>query len=300
LAYLTRFSLFALVIVMIGAVVFPVVVVQRAATESGRRALLQRGAAVIGLACSALLVPVVGARLYIQLDSLRFPGDPLLQSLGPLLGQTVWGHAWVLQSAATIAAAGGFTMSRSRRLRAPGTLVSLLAVLTLAITLPLSGHAVGGDASRRMLSVAADAAHVLGAGTWIGTLAIMFALVLRHPPSGDKENALERFSLVRAFSPIALACATVVALSGATSGLIHMEGLSDLATTAYGRVLAAKIALVGVVVALGYFNWKRNTPVILSDMGVAIRRGTRRELAVAIMVLLVTAALVVTPPGPEG
>jgi putative copper resistance protein D len=296
LAFVTRFALFALVIFLIGAVVFPVVVVQRAVANGERRGHFQMSAATLGLVCAVLLLPVIAMRMYLQLDALRFPGDPLTLSLGPLLGQTVWGHAWILQGIGALVAAGAFALARTHRYRAPGTIVSLVAVLLLAITLSLSGHAVGGEESRRLLTVSLDAAHVIAAGTWVGTLAVMFMLGFRSASGGDTAVVQERYSLVRSFSPVALTCAAAVALTGATTGLIHINGLGDLLTTEYGRTLSWKLLFVAVVLLLGFLNWRRNTALSLSDGGVALRRGMLAELSAVVLVLLATATLVVTPP----
>ncbi len=66
----------------------------------------------------------------------------------------------------------------------------------------------------------------------------------------------------------------------------------------YGRFLSVKVALVGLVMLLGAINWKRLTPRLGTDEGNAgMVRGASIELALARLVLLITALLIQTRAG---
>jgi putative copper export protein len=63
-----------------------------------------------------------------------------------------------------------------------------------------------------------------------------------------------------------------------------------------GVALIVELCVVLAVVALGTWNWRRQKPRMGTEAGaLALRRTARAELAVAAVVLAVTAALVSLP-----
>jgi len=230
-----------------------------------------------------VFVPIVLARLYFQLDSMRFPGEPLGQSFGPLLESTLWGKAWLVQlSGAALAA---FSFSRG----APTRTVSAALVVVVAVTFSASGHAAAAD-SYRIAAITLDAVHFLAAGAWLGTLAVL-AMSWRR-----SESLVEFAPIVRTFSPVALTCAAVLAVTGGLPALARLGSVSALFTSGYGRVLIGKLMMVAVVLACGWRNWKKNRVRITEDAGASLRTGVLWELTAAVLVVLLTAVLIVTPP----
>ena len=76
---------------------------------------------------------------------------------------------------------------------------------------------------------------------------------------------------------------------------VHLESLSALFDTGYGRLLVLKLLIVAVVMGLGAINWKRLTPE-LGEIGGrdALTRTAATETVLANVVLVVTAILVHT------
>jgi putative copper export protein len=113
---------------------------------------------------------------------------------------------------------------------------------------------------------------------------------------GGRGNAtlvtLQKYAIVRALSPMALTCAAIVVGSGLVSTSLHIDSPADLTTSDWGRTLLAKLAFVALVFAAGWRNWKRNTPLMQSDDAGQLRRGAIAELALMLLVLLVTSSLV--------
>jgi putative copper export protein len=102
---------------------------------------------------------------------------------------------------------------------------------------------------------------------------------------------------VNAYSPWALAFAATVVVTGAASAWLHLDAPAALWSTAYGRTLLVKLALLAPVLALGAYNWRRVRPALHDAAGVArLRRSAAAELAIGALVLAVTAVLVATPP----
>ena len=147
--------------------------------------------------------------------------------------------------------------------------------------------------------------HSLAGGLWIGTLLVLVvagvATLFGEPALRDRRGAIAA-EMVNAFSPLALTMGIVVVLFGLITAWRHLHVLSNLWSTPYGLTLVVKLVFVGLVFALGAFNWRRQRPTLGSDeAAVSIRRSSRWELTVAGIVLVVTAVLVsIRPPRAPG
>jgi putative copper export protein len=103
-------------------------------------------------------------------------------------------------------------------------------------------------------------------------------------------------ALVRAFSPVALLGAGTAAATGVASALFHLGAPAELWGTGYGRALLLKLALLALAAAAGFRNWRVHTPRLESDADArALRRTVAVEVAVGVLVVLVTAVLVALP-----
>ena len=141
--------------------------------------------------------------------------------------------------------------------------------------------------------------HRLMAGFWIGTLLVLvlagLGTVLRDDRSRERRGQMAA-DMVNGFSPMALACAGVLVLSGIITAWRHLTPFSSLWTTPYGWTLIVKLCLVAGVFALGAWNWKRQRPQMGTEgAAVALRRSARSELVVATCVLVATAILISLP-----
>jgi putative copper export protein len=285
LGFLIRASGIALLMAAVGSAAFTMLA-RPALGDSVRTAPLFNRVARVGMYACIALIPVALARLYTQLDAMRFPGEALTVSLNPLLATTTWGKAWVAQVA--FAAVSAAVFAASLRVRSV-VAFSSLSLTVLALTFSLSGHAAAAERFRAAV-VSADALHILTAGMWIGSLAVIVI-------SWRTLRELDAIALiVSKFSPLALASAAMLTLSGVVGTLVHVTPLASIFTFTYGRILLLKVFLVGVVIATGWFNWKRHTSRISVDEGAALHSGAVRELAAAVAVVLATAVLIGTSP----
>jgi copper transport protein len=102
--------------------------------------------------------------------------------------------------------------------------------------------------------------------------------------------------MVNAFSPAALVFAGTAAATGVISAAFQLGALSALWTSAYGRTLLLKLAVVGLVIAAGAYNWRRLRPALADSAPVErLRTSGGAELIGAAVVLLITAILVAVP-----
>jgi copper transport protein len=150
----------------------------------------------------------------------------------------------------------------------------------------LAGHA--WTAPDRAVAVVTDLVHLGAVAVWIGGI---LALLLALPPLGR----VDRMRAATRFSAVALGAVVVVALSGAVSGWQQLGALGDLTSTAYGQLLLLKIVGFLVLVGFGVANRTRLIPLLDRTVG-PLQRSLRGEVAVAALVLLVTAGLVQQPP----
>lgn len=299
LPVLVRWGWFLSLLGAIGAVAFRFLVLRPLARAPEHAAVAERaayGAWLLALGAAALSALTLLARLWIQAASLG--GEEAFEGamLRMLLTGTGWGVAWVLQAMATVAFFVGLAVARAPHGRSAGWMGAAAAALLLAAVPALSGHAASVE-SLTGLAIAADVAHVLGGGIWLGTLAVILAAGLPAAltaPDGEGPRAVA--TMVHAFSPVALVGAGVAAATGVAAALVHTAAVSDLWTTGYGRMILLKVALLGIVAALGFFNWRVIRPALGTDAATGrLRRSARAEVAMGVAVVLVTAILVALP-----
>jgi copper transport protein len=204
---------------------------------------------------------------------------------------TGFGQVWVARAVLALALAV-LAVWAARRRSNPATALLLLAS-AIAVTAPLSGHArIEGT-----LGILSDSVHIVAAGVWAGGLSFL-ALVLVEA-GGDRwslaTTAVPRFSALAVVSVIALA------VSGFVSGVLEVSSWSALWETAYGRLLLAKVVLLVPLLVLGAFNNRVSVPRFRSgaarpDDQRRFSRAVMAELALLVIVLGVTTALVAEPP----
>jgi putative copper export protein len=283
---------------LIGAVAFARLVVPAAARRGAPDAwvaIVQGGARRVGLLAAASVIAAALLRLAAQDVAMHGADGSFDASLvRSMVIDTSWGAAWLIQIAAAGVALIGLALARRGAVVA-WTLAAAGAV-GVAASAALSGHAAAVPRATA-LAVLADAAHVLGAGGWLGTLLLVTVVAL---PAALRLDAGERgpaaAAAVNAFSPIALTCAGLVALTGVASAWMHLGGVSALWGTSYGRTLLVKLAVLSLVAATAFYNWRRVRPALGDETGARrVRRSSAAELAVGALVLAVTAVLVATP-----
>ena len=284
-----RLLQFAAILALIGAAVFRGLLLPGAGlmpTVHYRVSVAIRRFAGLALLLLLLTLPL---RLWLESAALHGPELALQPTLiGNLITSLPWGQAWAAQVLAALLAAIGILTGFTPLLAS--------AALGLAFTLPFQGHANAVE-PLRALAIAADGIHVLAAGAWIGTLAVLFTTVLPTLfRDGLERGGHDTARVLERFSPLALTAAVLLAVAGTISAALHFHSLAELATTAYGRVLLIKLVLVLLVLASGWYNWQRARPHLPLHSGVrALRRGALGELLFATAALAVTAFLVALP-----
>jgi copper transport protein len=244
------------------------------ATES--YVLLSETAAAFGSSpVSPLARP---ADLSTMLQDTRY--GAVFEARGALVAVLLVGALWVFAGEA-----------RGRRVEraAPTALLALVAAYVLG-TLSYQGHAA--QAVLGPLSVLDDAVHLSAVSVWIGGLALL-ALVVGAAPRAvpDGGAAVARAALVR-FSRVASVAVVTAMASGLLRSLAELDAPGQLASSAYGRTIAVKLALLVPVLVLAARNRRL---VAGADLG-AVVRGARLELALSLAIVLAAAVLVGQAP----
>ena len=186
------------------------------------------------------------------------------------------------------------------------TLPPLLA--GVLVTMSLAGHAGTGAAAP--VGLTADVLHLGAVSVWLGGLGVLVRAVLPRRDPVELRQVLPRFSRV------AFGAVVVVVSTGLVQTWRQVGAIDALLATDYGRLLLAKVTLVVLLVAAGAVSRSivQHRLVATSALvaraegpGAArldpdlatvarLRRSVLVELAIAVAILALTAALVATSP----
>ena len=296
---IARAFLFLGLLALIGAVSFKLLVLRGARTVAIElKTRMSQRAATLGMISALGVIVIALARLYLESQMMSaMPDMPGMKgmSVQEMVMLTDWGFAFRIQLVAAIAALIGFALA-VRRVRG-GWFVATASALILAITPALGGHAAASPKFTSLM-IAADWLHVLGGASWLGGLLCVMvigvpaALTLELP-----ERWASIASLVNAFSPVALASAGVVVASGVFASWVHLEHLSALWQTTYGKILLVKLLFVAITFAIGGYNFRSVQPQLSNETGTArLRRSAAAELGTGFLILLVTGLLTGVSP----
>jgi copper transport protein len=170
--------------------------------------------------------------------------------------------------------------------------LSAAAVLGAGSALAASGHA--STAPPQWLTRPALFVHVMGVSIWAGALVPLAFLLASRTPAALA--SLRRFSKI-----MPLVVAPLIA-AGLVLAVVQVKDPGALFGTAYGRILAVKLALVFVLLTLAGINrWLLTGPAGLSDPGATrlLRRSTLIETILVAAILGVVALWRFTPPPPR-
>lgn len=293
-----RFAFYLGILALLGAAVFRLLVLgrlhrtgesQEVVGQATRRATLIAG---LGLGILLGLLPL---RLLYQ-AAVFFP-DNLLGNLFTVATGSPWAVGWWLQLVAALLVTGGLVVAGRNGARAAGWNIIAVGALLLAVVPVLSGH--GWADSPRALSGVATYLHVVAAGGWVGGLSCLLLAglpALREHGSAVAVSGPGLAGMVGAFSRVAQVAVALLLATGAVKVWIHVESLSDLWTTAWGRSLLVKDLVVAGVLALGFYNWRFVRPVLeRSPRFGLIRSPAMVELLLGVVAVAVTAYLVSQP-----
>jgi putative copper export protein len=164
-----------------------------------------------------------------------------------------------------------------------GPRARLVLVALWLLARSLQGHA----GAHGTVPAIIDWIHLSAACAWMGGL-LHFLL----SPAPSSVNIAERMRRVATLSVAALVAA------GVYGAFLHVPTLTDLVSTAYGRVLLAKVAIATGVFALAALNHFLHVPALRRGRATAfghLQTAVQLEIAGGALVLLLSALLGALP-----
>ncbi len=186
-----------------------------------------------------------------------------------MLGQTSFGHIWLLRAILCVAALALAAQARAS---------TIFAGLQLAL-LSLAGHAF---ARGGIVGASGEAVHLLATGAWVGGI-----LALAFQPQHNLLRSAGRFSRP------GYAMASLTPLAGLALLVLIDGGPMPRLETDYARLAAAKVILFLVLLALAVANRFYALP---RANVLALRAGILAELVVMATLSLTAATLATTLP----
>lgn len=261
------------------------------------------GTALLGLIVSGLGLAVLAAGM---------AGVPLtsvdLASVRMILTETSVGTAWLLRVAALIVALILGLMGRVR----PTVALSGTAAAggTAIASLAWAGHGAMDEGAAGQMHLAADIAHLLAAGIWVGALFALLGMVFRRPSVVDRDHLILSHRALAGFSTVGTITVAVIILSGLANSwmLVGPANVARLPTALYGQLLIAKLLLFGAMAVLAAANRFRFVPAFERSLAQAdhlvalraLRRSLTIETGCAVAVLALVAWLgTLEPPVAE-
>jgi putative copper export protein len=271
---------------------------RRIASSNQRNSIekIERVLAAVGLTASALLVIALLARLWAHTySSFGWSESMTWNRLRLMALESKWGRGWSVQSLVALALAvafltmvarhrtnsrpGSHPIAQKPRVGGAGWVFATVAALAISYALPLVGHGAG-TAGRLVL----HGTHVLGAGIWLGSLAV---LLIVHRELRDEEA----FRMFGDFWLIATIGGGLLLVGGVVVAVLYVESWSNLWSTTYGRALMLKLALVGAIGLCGAANWKRYRENVRGEALPGSHRIAVAEALLALAVVVVTGIL---------
>lgn len=263
--------------VVVGALLLLVTVVRGAAVE--RAALVARIGAIAWVVSSGVFL----VWSYAEIANVSL-GDPTFgQQLWSFVADIDLGRAYGMEVVAALVTSIAVTFARTPTEAA----WSLLPVIYGLGVQAETGHAAG--ASDHHLAVTAMFMHIAASAVWLGLLVAIAAV---HRQLGDDAKfAVERVS------KMAIWAAVVLVASGAANAWLRVGSITDLFTTAYGRLLATKLVLMAGAITLAAWH-RRATLPRLTAADVRARFWRILSIDIGLLVGVITIAGVLSRTAP--
>jgi len=187
-------------------------------------------------------------------------------SLGAVVTQMDLGKAAIVRAAcAVIAAIGALALPRGRTLWLTAGGLGALAVASFG----WMGHGVATEGGVHAPHLAADIVHSLAAAGWVGALAAFVGLLA--PRGQDFARIAATAEALRRFSPVGIILVAALAVTGLINAwYIVGTDIGAALHSAYGQLLALKLALFGGMLALAALHRQRSVPALAARVAAQV------------------------------
>ena len=272
---------YAGILVAAGGVAF-LVLVHRGGPEREALVGLVRLCAVVGALAALVALPVQAA-----LGTGQGPGSLFDEGVFAEVAKDGVGLGVLLAIVGVVVACGA--LRRSPPLAVVGAAVAAGSFAT-------NGHTRAGP--HVAVATVADLSHLWVVAVWGGGLVLLWRTLHARRGDGGRSDTVR---LVGRFSTLATVMVLLVGVTGGVLAWEEVGTLDALTSTGYGRLLLAKVALVGWVAVLGLYNHFRLVPALSRGKATAalsqLWTTIRLEVLVLAVVVAITSVLVVVTPG---
>jgi putative copper resistance protein D len=208
--------------------------------------------------------------------------------------ETDFGQVWLARMALTLVLLLLSFFRFSAASRGGAGVFALLSAVLLA-SLALTGHAAAHKGPMGDVHRVVQAIHLLAGGIWLGGL-LPLGRVLASARRTHSAAAIGwAGTIVGRFSRVGYWAVGLVLATGIVNSIFLVGSVEGFSATQYGQVLAAKIALVLIMVAIASINRFRWAPRITAapalQPAAALWRNVMAELALALAVLALVSLL---------
>jgi copper resistance protein D len=298
-----RFAIYADLMVLFGVPLFGIQVLgtrEQPAWLAGRYMAISTTAAGFATILSALGLMVMAAQMVGAADI----SEVTRHVLEMILTRTDAGISWAIRIAALAVCMVALPVLRKRP-AALFAVVSGASAVALA-SLAWTGHGAMDEGARGAVHLASDVLHLLAGGAWVGAL-VGFVLLSLGAQGNTVQSVTTLGRAAAGFASTGTVIVAVLFVSGVVNYvLIAGASWQPLFTTVYGRLLAAKLAVIVLMLGLAAVNRYVLSPRLerataTSDhthAARALRRSLATEAAFGFVVLALVAWLGVLSPQP--
>jgi len=289
---LARAVHFAATLLACGTVAFTVLVAEPAGTKSQARSFRRQLATLIWL---ALAVAILSGAAWLVLLASDILGASLVDiclhgGAWPVLFDTRFGLVWCVRFA--LALLLGLLMLRPAAHR-----LQLAAAGALAALPALVGHAGAAPGTAGEVRLVSDIVHLLASSAWLGGLPAFAVLLWEARRTAERGWSDFAIRVTRRFSVVGIFSVGALLASGLMNSWNLLSGPRDLVISDYGRLVAFKIGLFAVMVAIAAVNRFYLTPRLPDPTAQrALERSSLAEICLGLCVLLLVGILGTLPP----
>jgi copper transport protein len=291
LAIANRWLAFIAMAALIGAVVFPAIVLPaglRTIEADGRtvEAIARKVSRIVrATIISALAVIVITTALSLWMQGWAASGQAhSFEAMQTVWTDTRFGEILTLRVSIIVGAVllGALALPKLRELLArsellePAWVALAICAFALPLTTSLNSHAAAERATTE-LYVASDWLHLVAGSVWIGGL---LQLVMLTPAIMSLTDHRASFlaGVIPRFSLVALASVTVVVATGVFQWLHFLGGITAVFDSNWGYTLAVKITLLLPLLLLAAFNLLVVRPRFVSFVFGGLKTASSRVL----------------------
>lgn len=255
---------------------------------------------------AAVLAPVVSTLLMLA-SIAAMMGQPLaaldVSMIGAMTLGTDTGWAFMIRLALLVAGLAALVAGRNRK----GLSIAALCYAAALMTLGWSGHAAATGGVLGLVQRIGNGAHLLAAALWLGAIGWFLHLSIRAHREFGHASASPLLTIMHRFAPLGVALVAIVSVTGLLNAqlIFGLRNGATTLTTSYGLLLAAKVAVVGGMLAAGAHNARTSRHSVRTNIDPdqdedtalrLVRRNLTIELTLGIVVIGLVAVLGMLSP----